>query len=250
MLYIEPDGYEDLQDELDVASMDLLVSDLAALTRLNLDNDDLPARLNERGFAILARRPDSASLEALADKLLTAWRGHIIEIGDRAFSISCSIGLGKLGRLVDGLYGLVGGFSDNLKLRRTLLEENRRLREEAARQRRGAMEAWRLKQDLERLSRALDYVGTEERLGKPVCSDLVEGKVTLPRLVPPAAETIAAFPSAFVDYFRVRIDPVKSGDTDSVLVEKMGRCGYALTINSSGAACVKVAGTKARIRPA
>ncbi|NNK31702.1 MAG: EAL domain-containing protein [Xanthomonadales bacterium] len=99
VLYIEPDGYEDLQDELDVASMDLLVSDLAALTRLNLDNDDLPARLNERGFAILARRPDSASLEALADKLLTAWRGHIIEIGDRAFSISCSIGLGKLGRL-------------------------------------------------------------------------------------------------------------------------------------------------------
>jgi alkyl sulfatase BDS1-like metallo-beta-lactamase superfamily hydrolase len=45
----------------------------------------------------------------------------------------------------------------------------------------------------------------------------LEGKVSLPRLVPPAAETIAAFPSTFVDYFRVRIDPVKSGDTDSVL---------------------------------
>ena len=45
----------------------------------------------------------------------------------------------------------------------------------------------------------------------------LEGKVTLPRLVPPAAETIAAFPTTFVDYFRVRIDPEKSGDTDSVL---------------------------------
>jgi len=45
----------------------------------------------------------------------------------------------------------------------------------------------------------------------------LEGKVTLPRLVPPAAETIAAFPSTFVDYFRVRIDPAKSGETDTML---------------------------------
>jgi alkyl sulfatase BDS1-like metallo-beta-lactamase superfamily hydrolase len=41
--------------------------------------------------------------------------------------------------------------------------------------------------------------------------------VTLPRVVPPAPETIAAFPETFVDYFRVRIDPVKSGKTDRVL---------------------------------
>lgn len=45
----------------------------------------------------------------------------------------------------------------------------------------------------------------------------LEGKVTLPRVVPPAPETIAAFPTTFVDYFRVRIDPVKSGKTDCVL---------------------------------
>jgi len=45
----------------------------------------------------------------------------------------------------------------------------------------------------------------------------LEGKVKLPRVVPPPAETIAAFPATFVDYFRVRIDPVRSGDTDRVL---------------------------------
>ena len=45
----------------------------------------------------------------------------------------------------------------------------------------------------------------------------LEGKITLPRVVPPAAETVAALPVTFVDYFRVRIDPVKSGDTDRVL---------------------------------
>jgi alkyl sulfatase BDS1-like metallo-beta-lactamase superfamily hydrolase len=45
----------------------------------------------------------------------------------------------------------------------------------------------------------------------------LEGKVTLPRVVPPPPEVIAAFPATFVDYFRVRIDPVKSGETDRVM---------------------------------
>jgi len=45
----------------------------------------------------------------------------------------------------------------------------------------------------------------------------LEGKVKLPRVVPPPAETIAVFPTTFVDYFRIRIDPAKSGETDSVL---------------------------------
>jgi alkyl sulfatase BDS1-like metallo-beta-lactamase superfamily hydrolase len=45
----------------------------------------------------------------------------------------------------------------------------------------------------------------------------LEGKVKLPRVVPPPAETIVVFPTTFVDYFRIRIDPAKSGETDSVL---------------------------------
>jgi alkyl sulfatase BDS1-like metallo-beta-lactamase superfamily hydrolase len=45
----------------------------------------------------------------------------------------------------------------------------------------------------------------------------LEGKVTIPRIIPPAPEDIAASPTTFVDYFRVRIDPEKSGETDKVL---------------------------------
>ncbi|MCS7470015.1 hypothetical protein NZK35_25485 [Stieleria sp. ICT_E10.1] len=45
----------------------------------------------------------------------------------------------------------------------------------------------------------------------------LEGKIKLPRIVPPAPETITAFPTTFVDYFRVRINPVKSGGTDCVM---------------------------------
>lgn len=41
----------------------------------------------------------------------------------------------------------------------------------------------------------------------------LEGKRTIARLIPPKVEMVVAAPARFVDYFRVRIDPVKSGDT-------------------------------------
>jgi len=43
----------------------------------------------------------------------------------------------------------------------------------------------------------------------------LEGKVTIARLIPPPPEQISASPATFVDYFRVRIDPLKSDETDS-----------------------------------
>jgi len=43
----------------------------------------------------------------------------------------------------------------------------------------------------------------------------LEGKVVIPRLIPPPPGQISASPTTFVDYFRVRIDPLKSDETDS-----------------------------------
>lgn len=45
----------------------------------------------------------------------------------------------------------------------------------------------------------------------------LEGKVTYPKLVPPSAQIIAQSPESFVDYFRVRIDPKKSENTDKII---------------------------------
>ncbi len=45
----------------------------------------------------------------------------------------------------------------------------------------------------------------------------LEGKVTIPRLIPPSPEIVAASPETFVNFFRVRIDPRKSQDTDKVV---------------------------------
>jgi alkyl sulfatase BDS1-like metallo-beta-lactamase superfamily hydrolase len=45
----------------------------------------------------------------------------------------------------------------------------------------------------------------------------LEGKVTYPKLIPPGAGTIAGSPETFVNFFRVRIDPKKSENTDKVV---------------------------------
>jgi alkyl sulfatase BDS1-like metallo-beta-lactamase superfamily hydrolase len=45
----------------------------------------------------------------------------------------------------------------------------------------------------------------------------MEESVNIARLIPPADAAIAAMPTTFVDYFRVRIDPEKSGETNSFL---------------------------------
>jgi alkyl sulfatase BDS1-like metallo-beta-lactamase superfamily hydrolase len=65
--------------------------------------------------------------------------------------------------------------------------------------------------------RQMAYVSTggNERAHMTSQALALEDKVVLPRLIPPAPAVISASPNTFVDYFRVRIDPLKSGETDS-----------------------------------
>jgi alkyl sulfatase BDS1-like metallo-beta-lactamase superfamily hydrolase len=46
----------------------------------------------------------------------------------------------------------------------------------------------------------------------------LEGKIVVPRIIPPQPQAIASNPETTVDYFRIRLDPKKSGDTDKVLL--------------------------------
>lgn len=50
----------------------------------------------------------------------------------------------------------------------------------------------------------------------------LEGKESIPKLVPPSPAVIAASPATFVQYHRVRIDPRKAEKTDSVIAFAFG----------------------------
>ncbi len=71
----------------------------------------------------------------------------------------------------------------------------------------------------------------------------LEGKVTYPKLIPPSKEIIAASPDTFVNFFRVRIDPQKSEDTDKVVefvFTDKGNLGVALHVRGGIAEYVPV----------
>jgi len=99
MLYVETDGIKDLQNELSPEDMDAFVSDLAETIKKPLLPTDSAARISEHGFAVLLARPTNAQLEKIGRELVASYRSHIIDIGDRAISASCSIGLAPIGRL-------------------------------------------------------------------------------------------------------------------------------------------------------
>ena len=67
--------------------------------------------------------------------------------------------------------------------------------------------------------RQMAYVatGANDRAHMMTQALALEGKVTVPRVIPPAPEVIAASPVTYVDHFRVRIDPEKSGETESFM---------------------------------
>jgi diguanylate cyclase (GGDEF)-like protein/PAS domain S-box-containing protein len=99
VIYIEPDGLDDLTTELDVASLDAFTVDQAQVLRGCIGADDFPARIAEHGFAVLTRKRNMEEIEVFTESILKAFRSHLTEIADRSISLTCSIGIATLGRL-------------------------------------------------------------------------------------------------------------------------------------------------------
>jgi len=99
VLYLEPDGFVKLQEELDVESSEAFLADLANILKGCLQKEDIAARIGDQGFALLLHKTDNAELEETTQSILQTYRSHIVEFGDRAISASCSIGMAGIDRL-------------------------------------------------------------------------------------------------------------------------------------------------------
>ncbi len=99
VLYVETDGIVDLQQNLDMESIDTYILDLANIIRGCIVETDLPARFSDHGFAVLIRRHKKAALQETGDLILENYAGHIIDLGNQTRSASCSIGMVTLGPL-------------------------------------------------------------------------------------------------------------------------------------------------------
>ena len=100
VLYIEPDGFEALQEDMDDSALEAYLCSFADVIRYSLEGRDLPARIGDGGFAVLARRPVASDMESLADTILQNCRGHVFEMEERSISSTCSIGACQINRLM------------------------------------------------------------------------------------------------------------------------------------------------------
>ena len=109
VLYIEPDGLAELLEELDVCAVDSLTVDLAQVMKSCLAPSDVAARISDLGFAVLTTQANMDGVEKLASRILEAYCAHLVEIEDRSFSVSCSIGIATLGRLAKNSTQVIAG---------------------------------------------------------------------------------------------------------------------------------------------
>ncbi len=68
--------------------------------------------------------------------------------------------------------------------------------------------------------RQLAYLSTGANARSHLLTQVLalEDKIVVPRIIPPQPQAIATTPEVTVDYFRVRLDPKKSGDTNKVIL--------------------------------
>ncbi len=99
VLYIETDGIIDLEQGLAMDGIDTYILDLANVINGCVEETDLPARFSDHGFAVLIKRDKKSKLQEVGDCILENYANHIIDLGDKTITASCSIGMATLGSL-------------------------------------------------------------------------------------------------------------------------------------------------------
>lgn len=99
LLYLEPDGLEQVQENLGLTQADAHLADLAKLVSKQLQKGDLAGRISDSGLAVLLTRDGREQLEAGGQAVVDAYRNHIIEVGGQSLTATTSVGMVLLGSL-------------------------------------------------------------------------------------------------------------------------------------------------------
>jgi len=99
VLYIEPDGIMELQQELGLEGIDAYTLDLANIINACMDEGDITGRFSNHGFVALVSRDNKSEILKTANCILDSYSNHIIDLGEQTMSAACSIGVATLGSL-------------------------------------------------------------------------------------------------------------------------------------------------------
>jgi len=91
LLLLEPDNFKTVLDGIGIGNTDLLLGDMANLLRRHLKDSDVPGRIGEQTFAILASERGADDVRQLAETLRKAFEERIFEVGKQSISLTARI---------------------------------------------------------------------------------------------------------------------------------------------------------------
>lgn len=119
LLLVEPDHYARLLPDIGLDSADALIAAMAAHFTAPLEPDMVAARFTEHGFAVLCKGAHTVTAQ-LAQALRASFASHVFEIGNRAVTVTLSIGGVQIGEKIASVGQVLARASENLQSVATL----------------------------------------------------------------------------------------------------------------------------------
>ena len=96
VVYVEPDKYEALHEELGVLMTEDFLGDFARLLREQIQPGDLAGRFGGHGFMLLVERGNTQDVEAWSEHVVHKVATEVFQAGAKSLSTTCTIGLGPV----------------------------------------------------------------------------------------------------------------------------------------------------------
>ena len=105
-LYLLPDQIESIRHQQGPVAAETLLGELLDRVRATLTPDELAVRFDAEGIAVLARRIDSAALQAHTERLREAIAALPFDLDGHPVNVTASVGVSPLERISEGATGL------------------------------------------------------------------------------------------------------------------------------------------------
>lgn len=94
VLYIRPDNFKEIRQNIGIAASDMVLADIAALLNNQLEKEsDFVARFESSIFTIILHDASAGEAETVAKRMADAVAAHIADAGGQSVTTTCSVGV-------------------------------------------------------------------------------------------------------------------------------------------------------------
>ena len=109
VLYLKPDNYKQLREELGIAPSDRVLTEVAQVIKQHLPNEnDVAARFEGEYFTLLLHNVSPDQAQAIGEGLRKNIDEHILDLDGTTATTTCSIGIGLYNEAIDNQQEVIG----------------------------------------------------------------------------------------------------------------------------------------------